>query len=82
MVCRCCVECETDEDCPDRCEAGWEPTPKFDEDGNIIEGVGGCCSPGFPFDLATRLCGDSSSPSPSFPSYCCDGECQAEECPP
>lgn len=81
MVCRCCESgCVTDEDCPEGCADGYEETPKYDDEGNVIEGVGGCCPPGFPFDPVTRLCGGSSSPSPPIPGICCDGVCQQEVC--
>ena len=78
MACACCGgggDCETDEDCPEGCAEGHEETPKFDGEGNVIEGVGGCCPPGFPFDPVTRLCGGSSSPSPPISKCCCEGEC-------
>ena len=103
MVCACCSECVTDEDCGDCLVGDTQATfsddtvtccrtseVDFEACGTVtylgigfIDGVEGCvieyadCDPPFEY-----LEGQSFCPNTPPNSYCCDGTCQAEECPP
>lgn len=74
-VCEPKTDCEIDAECEPYCPPDWTPAPTYNEEGEIIPGIGGCCPPGLPFDPETRSCGGTGAVGPTTPGKCCGKQC-------